>query len=148
MFTDKEQAIINQAKALLLSKVNTGPVLENPQAVKDLLQLKYAGLAFEVFSIMYLDNQHRFIKLDELFRGTIDGASVYVREVVKDALKYNASAVIFSHNHPSDSLTPSEADKRITKRLQDALNLVEIRVLDHMIVTKTGVFSFAENGLI
>jgi len=97
---------------------------------------------------MYLDNQHRLIKYEELFFGTIDGASVHPREVVKHALKYNAAAVIFAHNHPSGVAEPSQADQRITDRLKSALLLVDVRVLDHMIVGDKEVLSFAERGLL
>ena len=95
-----------------------------------------------------MDNQHRLIKYEELFFGTIDGASVHPREVVKHALKHNAAAVIFAHNHPSGVAEPSQADQRITDRLKSALLLVDVRVLDHMIVGDREVLSFAENGLL
>jgi DNA repair protein RadC len=95
-----------------------------------------------------MDNQHRLIKYEELFFGTIDGASVHPREVVKHALKHNAAAVIFAHNHPSGVAEPSQADQRITDRLKSALLLVDVRVLDHMIVGDREVLSFAEKGLL
>ncbi|MEZ8076857.1 DNA repair protein RadC, partial [Vibrio sp. FF112] len=101
----------------------------------------------EVFAVMFLDNQHHLISFEELFFGTIDSASVYPREVVKAALKTNAAAVIFAHNHPSGDATPSQADKRITQRLKDALALVDIRVLDHIVIGDSAV-SFAERGLL
>ena len=97
---------------------------------------------------MFLDNQHRVIQLDELFRGTIDGASVYPREVVKQALHHNAAAVIFAHNHPSGVTEPSQADKQITEKLKKALDLFDIRVLDHFIIGDGEPYSFAEHGLI
>ena len=97
---------------------------------------------------MFLDNRHRLIAYEELFHGTIDGASVHPREVVKSALRYNAAAVILAHNHPSGVAEPSQADQRITKRLQDALTLVDIRVLDHFVVGDGEPVSFAERGLI
>jgi DNA repair protein RadC len=97
---------------------------------------------------MYLDNQHRLISYEELFFGTIDGASVHPREVVKRVLKHNAAAVIFAHNHPSGVAEPSQADRRITDRLKSALLLVDVRVLDHMIVGDQEVLSFAERGLL
>lgn len=101
----------------------------------------------EVFALLLLDNQHRLIEFNELFYGTIDSASVYPREVVKLALERNAAAVIFAHNHPSGDATPSQADKRITSRLKDALALIDVRVLDHFVVGETCV-SFAERGWI
>ncbi|NOX42705.1 MAG: hypothetical protein GXP19_03095, partial [Gammaproteobacteria bacterium] len=102
----------------------------------------------EVFGCLYLDNRHSVIRFEALFRGTIDGASVHTREVVKQALKYNAAAVIFTHNHPSGIAEPSSADEALTRRLIDALKLVDIRVLDHIIVGNGCSFSFAERGLL
>ncbi|HAS8160916.1 TPA: DNA repair protein RadC, partial [Vibrio vulnificus] len=101
----------------------------------------------EVFAVMFLDNQHRLIAFEELFFGTIDSASVYPREVLKAALKINAAALIFAHNHPSGDATPSQADKQITQRLKEALALVDIRVLDHIVVGDSAI-SFAERGLL
>jgi DNA repair protein RadC len=100
-----------------------------------------------VFSCLYLDNRHRVIQFEELFRGTINGASVYPREVVKKALGHNAAAVIFAHNHPSGVAEPSAADRRITQQLSDALALVDVRVLDHVVVGDGTTISFAEQGL-
>jgi DNA repair protein RadC len=100
-----------------------------------------------VFAVMFLDNQHRLIAFEELFFGTIDSASVYPREVLKAALKVNAAALIFAHNHPSGDATPSQADKQITQRLKEALALVDIRVLDHIVVGDSAI-SFAERGLL
>jgi DNA repair protein RadC len=102
----------------------------------------------ELFCCLHLDNRHRLIAFDELFRGTIDGASVHPREVVKQALARNAAAVILAHNHPSGVAEPSQADELVTRRLREALQLVDIRVLDHMIVADNGCLSFAERGLI
>jgi DNA repair protein RadC len=102
----------------------------------------------EVFGCLFLDNRHRLIALEEMFLGTIDGASVHPREVVKRALKLNAAAVILAHNHPSGVAEPSQADELITARIRDALALVDIRVLDHLVVGGTTVTSFAERGLI
>jgi DNA repair protein RadC len=103
---------------------------------------------FEVFCCLFLDNRHRLIAFDELFRGTIDGASVHPREVVRQALQRNAAAVILAHNHPSGVAEPSQADELITHRLKDALALVDIRVLDHLIVGDSRCTSFAERGLL
>jgi DNA repair protein RadC len=110
--------------------------------------MHYAGQQREVFGCMFLDNRHRLIRFDEVFHGTIDGASVHPREVVKLALARNAAAVILAHNHPSGVAEPSQADELITARLRDALSLVDIRVLDHLVVGGTTVTSFVERGLI
>ena len=107
-----------------------------------------SGLEHEAFCIIYLDNRHRVISFQELFRGTIDGTSVYPREVVKESLKKNAAAIILAHNHPSGISEPSQADERITKRLKAACELVDIRVLDHLIVGKDGVTSLATRGIL
>ena len=103
-------------------------------------------LALGVFACLYLDNRHRVIAFEELFHGTIDGTSVHPREVVRAALKHNAAALIFAHNHPSGVAEPSDADRRLTRRLQDALGLVDIRTLDHFVVGDGEVVSFAERG--
>jgi DNA repair protein RadC len=147
--TDNDDDIINRALALLDARLRTpGAPMESPNAVKDFLRLKSAELPHEMFSVMLLDNRHGLIEFVELFRGTIDGASVFPREVVKLALAHNAAAVVFSHNHPSGVAEPSRADEHITSRLKDALALVDIRVLDHIIVGGTTTVSFAERGLI
>ena len=122
--------------------------ITDPGTTRRFLKSKLRGYAREVFACLYMDNQHRLIKYEELFFGTIDGASVHPREVVKHALKHNAAAVIFAHNHPSGVAEPSQADQRITDRLKSALLLVDVRVLDHMIVGDREVLSFAENGLL
>lgn len=119
----------------------------NATTAKTLFSNRLLGSDRELFEVAFLDNQHRLIECETLFSGTIDGAAVYPREVAKRALELNASAVVIAHNHPSGIVEPSEADKRITKRIVDALQLVDIRTLDHIIVGKTP-FSFAENGLI
>lgn len=122
--------------------------ITRPSTAANLLRLRIGAQEREVFSVAYLNTQHQLIDIDDLFFGTLDGAAVYPREVVKAALLNNAAAVILSHNHPSGSLTPSAADRRITERLREALALVEIRVLDHVIVTRTDAYSFAEHGLL
>lgn len=148
MFTKEEQVIIKQAKAILRSKLNTNPAFTSPDAVKDYFQLRIGSLEHEVFAVMFLNNKNRLIAFKELFRGTIDGASVYPREVAKEALKRNAASVIFSHNHPSGWSEASNADIIITRKLRDALGLLDITVLDHIIVTWGGAISFAERGLL
>jgi DNA repair protein RadC len=122
--------------------------LTTPQVVKDFLKLKLAELPHEVFAALFLDNRHRLIRYEEMFRGTIDGASVHPREVVKAALQHNAAALILAHNHPSGVPEPSRADEALTRRLREALGLIDVRVLDHVIVGGTDTTSFAELGLI
>jgi DNA repair protein RadC len=132
----------------MLEDMRRQPVLQNPNAVRDYLSLHYAGQEREIFGVLFLDNRHRLITLEEMFHGTIDGASVHPREVVKRALKLNAAAVILAHNHPSGVAEPSQADELITVRVRDALALVDIRVLDHFVVGGATVVSLAERGLI
>lgn len=139
--------ILEKAAEILEQQYLRGDALCSPQATRDYLKYRLGAKEREVFSVLLLDSQNRVIAYEELFHGTIDSASVYPREIVKTALKANASAVIFAHNHPSGVTTPSEADKRITKRLQEALSLIDIRVLDHFIIGQD-TFSFAERGLI
>jgi DNA repair protein RadC len=126
----------------------TGSALANPRATRDFLRMRLRDLPHEVFCCVYLDNRHRVIAFEELFRGTIDGASVHPREVVKQALARNAAAVILVHNHPSGLAEPSQADELITRRLKEALGLVDIRVLDHLVVGDAVCESFAERGLL
>jgi DNA repair protein RadC len=123
-------------------------VLTSPQATRAFLKTQLYRHPHEVFACLFLDNRHRVVKYEELFRGTIDGASVHPREVVRRALEINAAAVIFAHNHPSGVAEPSQADLRITQRLKDALALVDVRVLDHFIVGDGEGTSMAERGLI
>lgn len=130
----------------LLANLKRGDAMSDPATTRRFLKGKLRRYSREVFACLYLDNQHRLIKFEELFYGTIDGASVHAREVVKRALDHNAAAVIFAHNHPSGLAEPSQADRRITDRLKSALLLVDIRVLDHMIVGDEDVISFAERG--
>jgi len=125
-----------------------GSTLRSPQDTEDFLKARLGALEHEVFSVVYLDNRHRVIDFGELFRGTIDGTSVYPREVVKEALQHNAAAIILAHNHPSGVAEPSQADERITKRLKAALELVDIRVLDHIIIGGGRATSFASRGLL
>jgi DNA repair protein RadC len=125
-----------------------GVSLESPRATRDFLITTLGAREHEVFTLIYLDNRHRLIACEELFRGTIDGASVHPREVVEEALKHNAAAVILAHNHPSGVAEPSQADELITARLKDALALVDIRILDHLIVAGDRITSFAEKGLL
>lgn len=142
------EEIISAARTTLCRRIKRGTALDSPHMVRDFLKVKLALLDHEVFSAIFLDTRHRVIEYRELFRGTIDGATVYPREVVKEALTRNAAAIIFAHNHPSGVAEPSEADRSITLKLSKALALVEIRVLDHIIVTGDSCVSFAERGLI
>jgi len=145
--TKKEQSIIDNALDILFGSISRGGALCSSQQSREYLQLKLSRLEHEVFACLFLDSRNRVIEYVEMFRGTIDGASVYPREVVKEALKHNAAAVIFAHNHPSGAAEPSHADEQITKRLKDALALVDICVLDHFVIGDE-VVSFAERGLI
>ncbi len=132
-------------EAVYLTK---GDCLTSPQATRDYLKLRLYGLAYEVFVCLFLDNRHRVIRYEELFKGTIDGASVHPREVVRRVIETRAAAVIFAHNHPSGIAEPSQADLRITQRLKDALALIDVRVLDHLIVGEGDTTSLAERGLL
>ena len=132
----------------MLEDLRQQPVLTSPNVVREYLAVHYAGHEREVFSCLFLDSRHRLISVEEMFLGTVDGASVHPREVVKRALKLNAAAVILAHNHPSGVAEPSQADELITVRLRDALALVDIRVLDHLVIGGATVTSFAERGLI
>ena len=140
--------VLDKAQALISQRYRAGaPCLTSPARTAEFLKLKLGGLDHEVFGFLALDARHRLIQYVELFRGTIDGASVYPREVVKEALRLNAAAVLLVHCHPSGNTEPSHADELITKRLREALALVDIRVLDHLIVGES-VTSFAQMGLL
>jgi DNA repair protein RadC len=123
-------------------------VLGSPKQTQFFLQQHLATRSREVFCCLFLDSQHRLLHCDDVFAGTLDGAAVYPREVARRALRHRAAAVIFAHNHPSGVATPSSADRRITERLRDALELIEVRVLDHIVVGRGDCYSFAENGLL
>ncbi len=141
------QAVMEMARRYLFESMQRGHALTSPEDTRQYLSECLRDYQHEVFAALFMDQRHRVICFEELFTGTIDGASVYPREVVKKALQYNAAAIIFAHNHPSGIAEPSSADKHITKRLQDALALMDIKVLDHFIVGDE-VISFAERGLI
>jgi len=143
------QAVLEMARRPLRESLQRGNALTSPDLTRQYLAAQIRAYPHEVFACLLLDNQHRVIDFRELFRGTIDSASVYPREVVKTALACNAAAVIFAHNHPSGVAEPSEADRLITQRLRQALGLVDIRVLDHFIVGDgEHAYSFAEHGLL
>ena len=140
--------LLTAAKHALALRVRKGVTLSSPKLTSDYLIARIAHLPHEVFTLIYLDKRHRFIAAQDLFRGTLDGASVHPREVVIEALKHQAAAVILAHNHPSGVAEPSHADELITHRLRDALSLVDIRVLDHIIVANNNTVSFAERGIL
>ncbi|HIF54215.1 MAG TPA: JAB domain-containing protein [Methylococcaceae bacterium] len=142
------QAVLEMAKRHFIEILQRGDALSSSQTTRAYLSAQLRGYSYEVFACLFLDNQHRVIVLEELFRGTIDGASVYPREVVKRALFHNAAAIIFAHNHPSGVNTPSQADKHITNKLQQALMLFDIRVLDHFIIGDGQPYSFSEHGIL
>lgn len=139
-------AVLEMSHRYLESTLSRGNVFENAEATKHYLKQQLRAYPYEVFACLFLDNQHRLIAFEELFRGTINGANVYPREVVKQALEHNAAAVIFAHNHPSGHEQASHADIAITQRLKTALDLVDIRVLDHIIIGDTKTYSLAEKG--
>ena len=124
-----------------------GSAIRSPQDTEDFLKARLMGLEHELFCVIYLDNRHRVMAFEELFRGTIDGTSVYPRELVKSALEHNAAAIILAHNHPSGVAEPSQADERITKRIKAACELVDIRVLDHLIIGNGKCTSLASRGV-
>jgi DNA repair protein RadC len=142
------QAALELARRHYQQLMTIGSVLSNPRATREFLRMRLRDLRHEVFCCVYLDNRNRVIAFEELFRGTIDGANVHPREVVKEALARNAAAVILAHNHPSGIAEPSQADELITRRLKEALALVDIRVLDHLVVGDDTCESFAERGLL
>lgn len=149
---DVGDSIIEQAIKIIQGRLKTpGMAITSPNLVRDYLILHLAQLEEEHFSMILLDNQHRVLGFENIFRGTIDGTSVYPREIVKTVLAHNAAAVILAHNHPSGNPEPSSADKALTNRLRESLLLIDVRVLDHIIVggcSQTQTVSFAERGLL
>ncbi|GGY85107.1 UPF0758 protein [Cellvibrio zantedeschiae] len=142
------QAVLEMGRRHLSATMKEGDLLTSPDLVRNYLSAQLRHQPHEIFAVLFLDNQNRLISYEEMFYGTINGASVYPREVVKKALAKNSAAVILAHNHPSGVAEPSQADQRITRRLQDALQLVDVRVIDHMVVGDKEVISFAERGLL
>lgn len=140
------QAVLEMSRRHLESTLTRGEAFTDCTLTKNYLKQRLRAYPHEVFACLFLDNQHRMITFEELFRGTIDGASVYPREVVKHALQHNAAAVILAHNHPSGVAEPSQADIHITRRIKAALDLVDIRVLDHIIVGDDEPTSLAQRG--
>jgi DNA repair protein RadC len=144
----EKQAVVTLATKVLAFKFRAGRALSSPEETRTYLRLKLAGYRNEVFGSLFLDNRHRVIALRELFQGTIDGASVHPRVVVQQALEVNAAAMVFFHNHPSGVAEPSRADEMLTRRLSEALALVDVRVLDHFVVSAGESVSFAQRGLL
>lgn len=142
------QAALEIGQRCLAQRLLRGEPLTSPERARVFLQGKLQDLPHEMFCCLYLDTKHRVIRFEELFRGTIDGASVHPREVVRCALKHNAAAVIVAHNHPSGVAEPSAADNALTRRLQEALAMVDVRLLDHLVVGDGEVVSFTERGLL
>ena len=142
------QAALEISRRQLTESLRAGPSLSTPRATQDFLFSQIRDLEHEVFCCIYLDNRHRLIHFAELFRGTIDGASVHPREIVKQALQQNCAAVIVAHNHPSGIAEPSRADELITLKIKEALALVDIRLLDHIVVGDGVAVSLAERGLL
>ena len=142
------QAVVEMARRALAEQIQDRDAMSSPQAVRDYLRLSLGARPHEVFVAMFLDAQNRLLGCEELFRGTLTQTSVYPREVVKTALRYNAAGVIFAHNHPSGVAEPSRADELLTQTLKQALSLVEIKTLDHFIVAGSKTISFAERGLL
>lgn len=138
--------IIEAALSEVNRRFSRGMTISSPADMLQFFRLRLGPLEHEVFAIVWLDSKHRVLAFEELFRGTIDNAVVHPREIVKSALRHNAAACILCHNHPSGDATPSPADRTITDRIREALALVEVRILDHVIVAEKP-FSFAENGL-
>ncbi len=143
-----EERTVQRALKILGQQIRESDALASPQAVRDYLRLIFAAKEHEVFVVLHLDAQHRVLKSEELFRGTLTQTSVFPREVVKAALRANAAAVIFSHNHPSGIAEPSHADELLTRTLKSALALVDVTVLDHFIIAGPSCLSFAERGLL
>ncbi|MFZ2726185.1 MAG: DNA repair protein RadC [Methylococcaceae bacterium] len=142
------QAVLEMAKRHFNEILQRGDVLSSPEITRIYLSTQLRGYGHEVFACLFLDSQNRVIQFDELFTGSLTGASIYPREVAKRALQHNAAAVIFAHNHPSGVVEPSLADKQITAKLKQALSLFDIAVLDHFIIGDGLPYSFAEHGLL
>ncbi|MDD2729393.1 DNA repair protein RadC [Malikia sp.] len=141
-------AVVELARRALAQELKEQPLFDSPQAVAHYLQLHFGHKPHEVFAVLFLDSQHRLLALEEMFRGTLAQTSVYPREVVLRALHHHAAAVVFAHNHPSGTAEPSRADEMLTQTLKSALSLVDVRVLDHFVVTASACRSMAELGLV
>ena len=141
-------AVLELARRALTAQLKQQTLFDSPEAVRDYLQLQLGSRPYEIFAVLFLDSQHRLIVLEELFRGTLTQTSVYPREVVVRALALNAASVVLAHNHPSGTAQPSRADEALTQTLKAALGLIDVRVLDHFVVTSTEAVSMAERGLL
>ena len=141
-------AVMETARRALAQQMAAAPVFDSPGRVKDYLGLQLAGRPQEVFAVLFLDGQHRLLRLEEMFHGTLTQTSVYPREVLRRALTLNAGAVVLAHNHPSGVAEPSRADEYLTQTLKTALQMIDVRVLDHIIVGQGQVVSMAERGLL
>ena len=144
----EQNQVINLALNILTERHLPGQALTSPKDSVEYLRLRFSEYKNEVFCALFLDNRHRILGFEELFFGTINGASVHPRVVVQRCMEVNAAAVIFAHNHPSGVSEPSHADKAITNRLKDALDILDVRILDHIVVGTEGITSFAETGLL
>ena len=145
---DEETNVIAQGLAILSRRMRANDQLSSPDSVRDYLRMSLSGREHEIFVVVLLDAQHRVLRCEEMFRGTLTQTSVYPREVVKTALAANAASVIFAHNHPSGANEPSQADELLTRELKAALALVDVKVLDHFVIAGTQSLSFAERGLL
>lgn len=141
-----EVIIINQAKKIIANHMNKGKKISSPKDVTDYFILNFGLYEYEVFGVLYLNQQNQFIKFEELFRGTINETSVYPREIAKQTLIYNATSVILVHNHPSGECKPSQQDIQLTHKIEQVLSLIDVTVLDHFIVAKHNFLSLKENG--
>ena len=144
----KDETIIDKALEILEARMQYGETISSPSDTKQYLTLKLAGKEHEVFCCLFLDNRHRVISFDELFQGTIDACAVYPREVAKRALEHNAAAIILAHNHPSGVAEPSQSDQLITRRIRDACELLDIRLLDHFVCGGKNAVSLASRGML
>ncbi|MBK1640312.1 hypothetical protein CKO12_00125 [Chromatium okenii] len=142
------QATVELSRRYLLTRISTQDVMSNPAATREYLKMRLYGSPHEIFACLFLDNRHRVLRYEELFRGTIDATSVHPREVLRRVLETNAAAVIFAHNHPSGVTEPSQADVDLTTALQKLLQYIDVRVLDHIIIGDDDGVSFAERGLL
>lgn len=142
-----EHQVLERAAEILKNRWGKAPVFQSSKESQAFLRMKLSAYEHEVFAVLFLDSKHRLLDYREMFHGSLDGAPVYPREVVKAAVQLNAGAVIFAHNHPSGDTTPSQADRQITRHLMDALKLIDVRVLDHVIVGDN-CLSFAEEQLL
>ena len=145
---NEENNVIAQGLAILSRRMRANDQLSSPDSVRDYLRMSLSGREHEVFVVVLLDAQHRVLRCEEMFRGTLTQTSVYPREVVKTALAANAASVIFAHNHPSGANEPSQADELLTRELKAALALVDVKVLDHFVIAGAQSLSFAERGLL